>query len=383
MSDLSSPLGLKAPGADGKRLPIGLVVALAAVVLASVVGLWILVVDDPLGGQPVVVSTIQDSSGTTDRSDVTVVGVKSSNGEILPPVAAGEEEPTVDVAAPVEGDPVGPSPDMPIAARDDLQEEGPYGPLPRVADDGSRPLDVYARPVPGFVGASPKIAIVVGGLGLSQTGTQEALKQLPAEVTLAFAPYGSSLDRWARQARQDGHEILLQLPLEPFDYPDNDPGPHTLLTTASPDKNLDRLHWLMARISTYVGVMTYMGARFTADAAALDPLMGDLAARGLMFVDDGTSSRSIADQASRARTTPFARADLVVDAIASRQDVVGRLAQLEQIARARGLAVGVASALPMSVREIGAWAKTLEDRGITLVPISAAQRKLDVAGASQ
>ena len=31
------------------------------------------------------------------------------------------------------------------------------------------------------------------------------------------------------RAREAGHEVLLEVPMEPFDYPDNDPGPQTLL----------------------------------------------------------------------------------------------------------------------------------------------------------
>ena len=194
---------------------------------------------------------------------------------------------------------------------------------------------------------------------------------MPPEVTLAFAPYGNSLDRWTARARQDGHELLLQVPLEPFDYPDNDPGPQTLITGASPEKNVDSLRWLMSRIGTYVGVMSYMGARFTADTEALEPIMSEIARRGLMFVDEGASLRSRSDEAAKATRTPFARADLVIDTVASEAEIAGRLAQLEQIARTRGLAVGSASALPVSVRTIGEWAKTLERRGITLVPVSA------------
>ena len=52
---------------------------------------------------------------------------------------------------------------------------------------------------------------------------------LPGAVSLGFAPYGDDLERDAAQAREAGHEMLLQAPMEPFDYPANNPGPHTLL----------------------------------------------------------------------------------------------------------------------------------------------------------
>ena len=110
------------------------------------------------------------------------------------------------------------------------------------------------------------IAIVIGGLGVSAAVTQQAMEKLPGPVTFAFSPYGTDVDRLVDQcARADGHEVLLQAPMEPFDYPDNDPGPQTLLTSLSPDQNLDRLYWLMSRFQGYVGVANYMGARFTSE----------------------------------------------------------------------------------------------------------------------
>ena len=89
--------------------------------------------------------------------------------------------------------------------------------------DGRRPVDVYARPWSGARGA--RVAIVIGGLGLSQTGTQAAIAKLPAEMTLAFAPQGNSIGRWMQEARRKGHEIVMQVPLEPFDYPERQSRP--------------------------------------------------------------------------------------------------------------------------------------------------------------
>src|SRR5690606_10364291 len=114
---------------------------------------------------------------------------------------------------------------------------------------------VYARPWSGARGA--RVAIVVSGLTVSQTGTQAAIAQLPPEVTLAFASGGNSIDRWVREARRKGHEILMQVPLEPFDYPNVNPGRNTLTTNADADENIDRLRWSLSRTTNYTGVVNY------------------------------------------------------------------------------------------------------------------------------
>ena len=81
-------------------------------------------------------------------------------------------------------------------------------------------------------------------------------------VTFALAPYGADLEKLAERARANGHEVLLQVPMEPFDYPDNDPGPQTLLTSLTAEQNIDRLHWLMSRFQGYVGMIELHGRTF-------------------------------------------------------------------------------------------------------------------------
>ncbi len=248
-------------------------------------------------------------------------------------------------------------------------EKSTFGPLPIRGADGERAVDIYARPWSGARGA--RIAIVVGGLGLSQTGTQHAIRTLPEEVTLAFASNGNSLQRWMQEARRDGHEILLQVPFEPFDYPNSDPGPGTLTVAAGPEQNMDDLHRAMARITNYTGVTNFMGGRFLSTPEALEPVMRDIGNRGILFLDDGTSARSLTDQYAKALGIPFAASDMVLDKAQERGSILARLDDLERTARRNGSAVGVASAFEISVDAIASWANEAKARGIEIVSVSA------------
>jgi len=190
-------------------------------------------------------------------------------------------------------------------------------------------------------------------------------------VTFAFSPYSAEVDRLATSARAEGREILLQAPMEPFDYPDNDPGPQTLLTTLGMEQNLDRLHWLMSRFQGYVGIANFMGARFTSTEAALAPVLKETSRRGLIYVDDGASPRSLAGQIAGANNLPFAKAEIVLDAVPTSAHIDRALSKLEAMAREHGSAIGIAAAAPASVERIAQWAKAAEARGIVLVPITA------------
>jgi polysaccharide deacetylase 2 family uncharacterized protein YibQ len=250
-----------------------------------------------------------------------------------------------------------------------LIEASDTGPLPMRSADGRRPFDVYARPWSGARGA--RVAIVIGGLAVSQTGTQAAIAKLPAEVTLAFAPQGNSIGRWMQAARQSGHEIVMQVPLEPFDYPNVNPGRNTLTVSASADENLKSLHWALSRTTNYTGVMNYMGARFSADAAAMAPFMAELGKRGLAYVDDGSSARSVASDLALKDGVPFVAGDMAIDAVQDRGEILKKLDSLEATARAKGSAVGIGSAFDLTVDTVTSWIAEAKKRGIEIVPISA------------
>lgn len=251
---------------------------------------------------------------------------------------------------------------------DDLLEDTSDGKIPIIGLDGTRPMDQYARPWSGARGT--RIAIVVGGLGLSQTGTQRAIRQLPGEVTLAFAASGNSLSRWMQEARRKGHEILLQVPLEPFDYPQNDPGLYTLRTDFNETKNLAELHRAMAQVTNYTGVVNFLGGRFLSDADALEPIIRDVSNRGLLFLDDGSSAQSLSGTIAGAVEAPHAFADLQLDADLSREAVLRKLDELERIARRNGTAIGMASAFDQSVDAIREWCEEAGGRGIEIVGVA-------------
>lgn len=374
--DLTAPLGMNVRQRRGlPSLPLGLMGLTLVIGVVAVALFWVAIVDDPQGGEPIAeVSLDRVREGVVDARDIKVAPGASPSGpaSLTPEKPSGARLSALDPSKVARGAPEGAA--LLVGAEPALQETSAHGPIPKIGADGTRPMDIYARaarpPTPGL----SRVVVVVGGLGMSQTGTDIALKGLPSAVTLAFSAYGTNLDRWVARARSQGHELLVQLPLEPFDYPDNDPGPHTLMTSLTPEANIDRLHWALSRLPAFVGVVNHMGARFTASSEAMTPVMTELGKRGLMYLDDGSSVRTVAPEVAKTTGAPFAKVDVVIDAEANEEQIEARLLQLEGLARQRGLAIGVATALPVSIRRITEWSKTLEARGVVIVPASAAGR---------
>ena len=143
----------------------------------------------------------------------------------------------------------------------------------------------------------------------------------------------------------------------------------------TPQQNIERLYWLMARFQGYVGIANAMGARFTASEPSFAPVMRETAKRGLIFVDDGANPRSLAPRIAGANNLPFAKADIAIDAVPTPVEIDHALGRLEMAARDHSIAVGISSGLPAAIDHIAKWAKALESRGIQLVPITAVALK--------
>jgi polysaccharide deacetylase 2 family uncharacterized protein YibQ len=404
VDDLNTPLGQDATEKRRVGLPLAVPQAAAGILglFVAIFVLWAATADDPFGGEPMVVVAVEPGASSPPKPAEEVAAVPAAQGKIEapsrydgPPPAPSQPAANTKTVTIIDGStgnkreeviPANPVPTAPVSPRavnanastnstadQRLLEISRHGPIPKIGPDGLRPADAYARPVKLVQGKpdGPRIAIVVSGLGIGANGTSEALAKLPAPVTFAFAPYSADVDRLATRARGEGHEVLLQVPMEPFDYPDNDPGPQTLLTTLGADQNVDRLQWLMSRFQGYVGLTNYMGARFTASEPSLSPVLKEAAKRGLIYLDDGTSPRSLAGQIAGANNLPFAKAGVLLDAVPTPVEIDRALARMEMIAKERGIAVGVTAALPVAIDRIAKWSKAAESRGFTLVPITA------------
>jgi uncharacterized protein len=405
--ELNAPLGQDKAKKTWK-LPVALphLVAGALGLFAIIVTAWAIFADDPLGGEPIaVVATKQLQAGTPAKPEGAGDGVnharydgpaeqKAPDGAVAvkivtpPPgsktvtIIDGSNGKTQEVTIP--GNPGEKAPHTPGEAKGQikgetkgapdpkLSEPSRHGAIPIIGPGGARASVVFAQPreLPADKKGVPQIAIIVGGLGISASGTADAFAKLPAPVTFAIAPYGADLGALAARAGAEKHEVLLQAPMEPFDYPNNDPGPQTLLTSLTPDQNIDRLQWMMSRFAGYVGIVGYMGARFTASEQALSPVLRETAKRGLIYVDDGASARSAAAQIAGSQNIPFVKTDIVLDAVLTPQEIDQALARLEMAAREHGSAVGIANALPATIDRISAWAKGVEGRGFVLVPVT-------------
>lgn len=249
-----------------------------------------------------------------------------------------------------------------------LLQKSRFGMIPKIAADGRRAARYYARPAV-TKSARGRVALIVGGLGLNAELTARAIDELPPEVTLAFAPYAKNLDDWTARAREAGHEIMIELPMEGYSGGLDALGPAALLTGRADADNLQRLDWLLSRFGGYFAATNYLGAKFSADRQSMETLLSFLDALGVAYVDDTGAARLAAGERARLATVDrmIAPGADGADARAAARD----LAALASLAERDGDALGKTYAYAASIDAILEWAKALDERKLALAPASA------------
>ena len=359
-----------------KKPPVA--VAAAGLLLLGAAALFVTVLGDPRAGAPSARATLtrEVAAAAPPPTGLEAFSMGSygawqdltTEAGVVDPSVAGEAVITLPNGATVSGNgaPVtapraaaSPLPPAPLAG---LSQPGPNGPLPAIATDGRVPAQAYARPFRS--NGRPRVAIIVGGLGLNAVTTRAAIERLPAEVTLSFVPYAEGLQTWIDLARAQGHEVMLEMPMEPTGYPDNDPGPYTLLAAGQPADITAKMNWLLGRATGYFGVTNYMGDRFATSDAGMTAFLGVLRQRGVAFLDDGSMSR-------RPGAWARASANRIIDEEQNPTAIVGQLNALEALAKGQGQALGTGFSYPVTVEAVARWTAGMDARGLQLAPASA------------
>jgi uncharacterized protein len=230
----------------------------------------------------------------------------------------------------------------------------------------------YAVAAPALHG-HPHIAIVIDDLGLDRRRTEHAIA-LPAPLTLSFLGYANDLPQMAEEGHRAGHELLVHVPMEPISRRE-DMGPNGLAVGLGEDEVLRRLRWNLARFDGYVGINNHMGSRFTASAESMAPVMAELKARGLLFLDSRTIGRSTGIDLARHYGVPHAARDVFLDNEVTGPAIAAQLAEVETVARRNGSAIAIGHPHDATIAELAGWLEQLPKKGFVLVPLSAIVRE--------
>lgn len=335
----------------------------------------------PAKTPPVVIPEAVPSSDvpTSENSDTPPAASSDTPATTsdVPPAVNSDAAVSSDTGEPQFSDsPVAKDDELPLAATAEalpainpsLIEKHALGALPMISPDGTKPWRYYSRPY-DHRGGLPMIAIIVSGIGANKAASYQAIK-LPNDITLSLSPYARDVSKWAASARAVGHEVFIDLPLQANDYPATDPGPLGILLTQSAEENKKNLQQIMARAAGFSGFLMPQNEAYSANNDSFKFLLQSIGNHGLMIVvgrePHKTETREIIDTSH----TPSVIADAWIDEDPSASGIASRLSTLEQIAKKRGYAIGIAQAFPITLEQLQEWSKHLAEKGVVLVPVT-------------
>ncbi len=224
-------------------------------------------------------------------------------------------------------------------------------------------------PAPPARGSAPRLAIIVDDLG-SRRDVFDLVREIGRPLAVGVLP-DLPLSGWiAVEASRVGLEVLIDLPMEPYRYPEVDPGPGALMMAMPAAELGGRVARHLGALPSAIGATNHMGSRMTEDRARMRAALEPLAQRRLIFVDALTSNHSVAFEEARSLGMRVGRRQVVVDAAGGEAAERGRLDEAGRLAMARGEAIVLAHGHPLTLRLIKEYVPKWEAAGIRLVPVS-------------
>jgi len=329
-------------------------------------------------------SDTSSSGGSGMELAVEEISEESAETEITETEASAQTDIEVEETAEEERSlaDAGPAPGAPgLFGIEGLQsEEDLSGARPRLVEPRTPPIDRRAvtAPPPRYANlanvandagnaeeeSASKIAFVIEGLGLNQAATETAITKFPPAVTLAFSPYSRGLNRWLQMAKEHGHEVFIEVPMESKEFPAQDPGPLGLLTRLETEERDERLESILKVGSGAVGVLDTMGSRYRESDEHISALFEKLREENLYYVQ-GRPGIRVGES-----IVPTASAEVVIDERPFRAAIDARLEYAEQLAKYQGSVVAAIGAKPVGFERLVLWMEQAKDRGITLAPVS-------------
>jgi len=315
--------------------------------------------------EPAEPTAAQEPAGQPATSEKVVWADSQESAAEPPQEAKPIEAPQETASLPAE-----PAPAPPTTSAAPTAAPQPTEPEPVGQEEDREPLPTWRKnAVEVASNTGPLVAIVIDDMGVDRGRTRRAWN-LPGPLTLSFLTYAKDIAQQMADARNNGHELLLHVPMEPSS-PDVDPGPNVLITGMPREEILANLNWTLDQADGYVGINNHMGSRFTSEMDGMSVVMETLKERGLLFLDSVTSPKSAGRAAAKAHGVPFIARNIFLDHVDDVEEIRGRLKQTAALAKRRGYAVAIAHPRDATIEALEPWLKDLRSQGIQLVPLSA------------
>jgi polysaccharide deacetylase 2 family uncharacterized protein YibQ len=196
----------------------------------------------------------------------------------------------------------------------------------------------------------PRIALIIDDIGVAYCHARPFL-ELGIPMTFAILPRLPKTHNLALEIHNQGHEIMLHQPMEPFQS-DIDPGPGALYVGDGINRIAETMEENISQVPFATGVNNHMGSRFTACQREMSEVLEVVKSKHLFFVDSLTTNRSTAYRTAKTLEVTTARRDIFLDNRLEESAILSQLHKLKRIALKHGHAIGIGHPFPETARAL-------------------------------
>lgn len=218
-------------------------------------------------------------------------------------------------------------------------------------------------------GKEARIAIVIDDIGHNIQMLKQFL-DLRRPLSYAILPAVTHAMEAAKLIGGQGREYIIHLPMQPFDYPQKNPGPLPLLLSLTLEETADRVRSYMTRLPGATGASNHMGSAYTYDEDRMRVVQTVLDERKKYFLNSRTSAASTPREIARKWGYAYLERDIFLDHVATMDSISEYFDRAVRKAKIRGNAIAIGHPYPETVRVLRRRLPQLKAQGVKLVSLS-------------
>ena len=215
----------------------------------------------------------------------------------------------------------------------------------------------------------PWVALVIDDLGYNPE-LAEALFKIDYQLTVSILPNLPYTRSIAQRALQKGKEVILHLPMEPYDYPNAHVEEGTLLISMKDWEIRGLIDKALRELDCAVGANNHMGSRMVEHEEKMRIILEEMKNRGLFFLDSRTSPRSIVYKLAKKMGVKTATRHVFLDGKNEVTYIRKQLDQVAKVALKNGGGIAIGHLQPATIEALRDHLPHLEKKGIQFVKLS-------------
>lgn len=206
---------------------------------------------------------------------------------------------------------------------------------------GNNSLNAYnLAPLPQSDNPYGKLAIVIDDFGQDRNGVKEMMA-IKRHLTFAVMPFLTYSQSDAKEAYENGFEVIVHLPMEPMKGKISWLGPKPILSTLSDSEVYQITSEAFNDVPYAVGANIHMGSKISTDERIMSDVLDIIKEKGVYFLDSKTSAKSVVQKIAEEKGVPYYERNTFLDGQTSKEHVKEQLRKAGDIALKTGKSIAI------------------------------------------